>query len=90
MLAIAPKNAWRVGGLEKADSIALDPHKWLHAPFEAGCALVKDAAAHRNTFAVHPEYLESSPVCALLMKLITHRSMARRPGERACRASLFP
>ena len=61
LLAIAPKNAWRVEGLEKADSIALDPHKWLHAPFEAGCALVKDAAAHRNTFAVHPEYLESSP-----------------------------
>jgi glutamate/tyrosine decarboxylase-like PLP-dependent enzyme len=61
LLAIAPKNAWRVEGLEKADSIALDPHKWLHAPFEAGCALVKDAAAHRNAFAVHPEYLESSP-----------------------------
>jgi aromatic-L-amino-acid/L-tryptophan decarboxylase len=61
LLAIAPKNAWRVAGIDKADSIALDPHKWLHAPFEAGCALVKDAAAHRNTFAVHPEYLESSP-----------------------------
>jgi aromatic-L-amino-acid decarboxylase len=60
-LAIAPRNAWRVKGLDKADSIALDPHKWLHAPFEAGCALVKDAAAHQNTFAVHPEYLESSP-----------------------------
>jgi aromatic-L-amino-acid decarboxylase len=59
-LAIAPRNAWRVEGLDKADSIALDPHKWLHAPFEAGCALVKDATAHRNTFAVHPEYLESS------------------------------
>ena len=33
----------------------------MHAPFEAGCALVKDAAAHRSTFAVHPEYLELSP-----------------------------
>ena len=41
--------------------IALDPHKWLHAPFEAGCALVRDASAHRNTFAVTPEYLESTP-----------------------------
>jgi glutamate/tyrosine decarboxylase-like PLP-dependent enzyme len=46
LLAIAPKNAWRVEGLKKADSIALDPHKWLHTPFEAGCALVKDATAH--------------------------------------------
>jgi glutamate/tyrosine decarboxylase-like PLP-dependent enzyme len=60
LLAIAPRNAWRVAGLEKADSIALDPHKWLHAPFEAGCALVRDATAHRNAFAVHQEYLESS------------------------------
>src|SRR3546814_3654095 len=34
LLAIAPENAWRVAGLERADSVALDPHKWLHAPFE--------------------------------------------------------
>ena len=60
-LSIAPKNAWRVEGLNLADSIALDPHKWLHAPFEAGCALIKDGPAHRNTFAVQPEYLELSP-----------------------------
>ncbi|MGX5839576.1 pyridoxal phosphate-dependent decarboxylase family protein [Mesorhizobium sp. ArgA1] len=61
LIAIAPENAHRVGGLEWADSIALDPHKWLHAPFEAGCALVRDASAHRTTFAVTPEYLESTP-----------------------------
>ena len=60
LLAIAPENAYRVVGIEKADSVALDPHKWLHAPFEAGCALVRDAAAHRNAFAVAPEYLETS------------------------------
>ena len=61
LIAIAPQNAYRVTGIAKADSVALDPHKWLHAPFEAGCALVKDAAAHRNTFAVRPEYLETTP-----------------------------
>jgi len=61
LLAIAPQNAWRVAGLQRADSIALDPHKWLHAPFEAGCVLVRDAAAHRATFAVTPEYLETAP-----------------------------
>jgi glutamate/tyrosine decarboxylase-like PLP-dependent enzyme len=61
LIAIAPQNAYRVAGVEKADSLALDPHKWLHAPFEAGCALVKDASAHRNAFAVTPEYLESTP-----------------------------
>ena len=47
--------------LRRPNSIALDPHKWLHAPFEAGCALVRDASAHRKAFAVTPEYLESTP-----------------------------
>ncbi|RUV52837.1 aminotransferase class V-fold PLP-dependent enzyme [Mesorhizobium sp. M7A.F.Ca.MR.228.00.0.0] len=61
LIAIAPENAHRVAGIERADSVALDPHKWLHAPFEVGCALVRDAAAHRGTFAVTPEYLESTP-----------------------------
>ena len=58
LLAIAPRHAHLVKGLERADSVALDPHKWLHAPFEVGCALVRDPAAHRATFAVTPEYLE--------------------------------
>jgi aromatic-L-amino-acid/L-tryptophan decarboxylase len=39
-----------------ADSIAVDPHKWLYAPLEAGCALVRDPAALRNAFAYHPPY----------------------------------
>ncbi|MDX8502306.1 aspartate aminotransferase family protein [Mesorhizobium sp. VK4C] len=61
LIAIAPENRSLVAGIEQAHSIALDPHKWMHAPFEAGCALVRDASAHRNTFAVTPEYLESTP-----------------------------
>jgi aromatic-L-amino-acid decarboxylase len=61
LIAIAPENAFRVAGIERADSIALDPHKWLHAPFEAGCALVRDASVHRDAFAVTPEYLETTP-----------------------------
>ncbi|MER8497625.1 aspartate aminotransferase family protein [Mesorhizobium sp. M1312] len=61
LIAIAPENSHRVAGIERAHSIALDPHKWLHAPFEVGCALIRDAASHRNTFAVTPEYLESTP-----------------------------
>ncbi|MCO5066178.1 MAG: aspartate aminotransferase family protein [Rhizobiaceae bacterium] len=61
LLAIAPENGWRVDGLARADSVALDPHKWLHAPFEVGCALVKDRAKHRSTFAVSPEYLKGTP-----------------------------
>ncbi len=61
LIAMAPKNAHRVFGLERADSIAFDPHKWLHTPFEAGCVLVRDAQGHRQTFAVTPEYLEGKP-----------------------------
>lgn len=61
LLAIAPENAWRVSGLERAQSLAFDPHKGLHAPFEAGCVLFKNATAHRAAFAVTPEYLESAP-----------------------------
>ena len=47
--------------MSEADSLALDLHKWLHVPFEAGCALVRDASVHRATFALHPEYLEEKP-----------------------------
>jgi len=60
LIAIAPENAYRVAGIEKADSVALDPHKWLHTPFEAGCALVRDRSAHRGTFATTAEYMETS------------------------------
>ena len=61
LLAIAPDNAHRVRGLERADSVAVDPHKWLHAPFEVGCVLVRDAAAHLASFSVPQEYLEKTP-----------------------------
>jgi glutamate/tyrosine decarboxylase-like PLP-dependent enzyme len=43
-------------GLSLADSVAVDPHKWLYAPIEAGCALVRDAEALRAAFAYHPPY----------------------------------
>ena len=60
LLAIAPKSKGLVTGIEQADSIALDPHKWLHAPFEVGCALVRDAKAHLGTFTLTSEYLENT------------------------------
>ncbi len=45
-------------GIERADSVALDLHKWMHIPFEAGCVLVRDASAHYDSFALIPEYLQ--------------------------------
>ncbi len=56
--ALAPAQRQLLAGLEAADSVALDLHKWLHVPFEAGCALVRDRSAHRAAFALTPEYLE--------------------------------
>jgi len=43
-------------GLVLADSVAVDPHKWLYAPLEAGCALVRDQHALGAAFAYHPPY----------------------------------
>lgn len=43
-------------GLAEADSVAVDPHKWLYAPLEAGCALVKRPEDLRNAFSYHPPY----------------------------------
>ena len=42
--------------LNHADSVAVDPHKWLYAPLEAGCALVREPEALRTAFAYHPPY----------------------------------
>ena len=43
-------------GLAEADSVAVDPHKWLYSPLEAGCALVRNRDALRAAFAYHPPY----------------------------------
>ena len=48
----------QLSGMHRADSIALDLHKWMHIPFEAGCVVVRDAPAHRDSFALVPEYLQ--------------------------------
>ena len=47
----------QLSGIERADSVALDLHKWMHVPFEAGCILVRDGDAHRRTFSLTPDYL---------------------------------
>ena len=45
-----------LAALGEADSVAVDPHKWLYAPLEAGCALVRDPNALRAAFSHHPSY----------------------------------
>jgi glutamate/tyrosine decarboxylase-like PLP-dependent enzyme len=46
-------------GMERADSLAIDLHKWMYMPYEIGCALVRDKEAHSETFIYEAEYLES-------------------------------
>lgn len=55
---LAPSIAPRLAGVERADSIALDWHKWGQAPYDAGYLLVRDAELHRATFAADASYLQ--------------------------------
>jgi len=54
--AAVPEAPDDLHGLSQADSLAVDPHKWLYAPLEAGCALVRDPEMLRAAFAYHPPY----------------------------------
>ena len=57
LAVLDPELAPRLAGMERADSLAFDLHKWLYVPYEAGCTLVRRAAAHRDTFSLTPGYL---------------------------------
>lgn len=59
LAALVPELRPLVAGLEQADSVAFDLHKWLYMPYEVGCTLVRDQQAHRATFNVTPAYLAS-------------------------------
>ena len=59
LAALVPELRPLVAGLEQADSLAFDLHKWLYMPYEVGCTLVRDQTAHRATFNVTPAYLAS-------------------------------
>lgn len=50
----------QLAGLERADSIAFDFHKWLHVNYDAGFVLVRSDEAHRRAFAERPDYLQGA------------------------------
>jgi glutamate/tyrosine decarboxylase-like PLP-dependent enzyme len=47
-------------GIGEADSISLDPHKWLFQPFECGCVIIRDGDLLRDAFRIVPEYLKDT------------------------------
>jgi len=57
MVALASGLAPLIAGIERADSIAFDFHKWLHVPYDAGCILVRNAALQIEAFGGRPDYL---------------------------------
>jgi aromatic-L-amino-acid/L-tryptophan decarboxylase len=55
---LAPELAQRLDGMERADSLAFDFHKWGQVPYDAGLILVRDGAAHQRAFARSADYLQ--------------------------------
>ncbi|HEX7316748.1 MAG TPA: pyridoxal-dependent decarboxylase [Pyrinomonadaceae bacterium] len=57
-LAFSETHKWRLRGIERADSVSFDPHKWMFVPFECGALLVRDGGrVLRDAFDITPEYL---------------------------------
>jgi aromatic-L-amino-acid decarboxylase len=61
LTALAPSLRPLTRGLDRAHSVAFDFHKWAHVPYDAGFLLVRDAAAHKQTFASPAAYLSRLP-----------------------------
>lgn len=57
LAALSPALRTQMRGIERADSVAFDLHKWLHVPIEAGCVLVRHAEWHRRPFSPPASYL---------------------------------
>ncbi|WP_394827126.1 pyridoxal phosphate-dependent decarboxylase family protein [Pendulispora albinea] len=58
--ALSPALRPKLAGLERADSIAFDLHKWMYFPYEAGCVLVRSDAEHRAAFRYEAAYMAPS------------------------------
>lgn len=60
--ALTERGRRRLAGIDLADSVTLDPHKWFYQPFECGALLVREGHLLREAFEIHPDYLQDSKV----------------------------
>jgi aromatic-L-amino-acid decarboxylase len=60
--ALTDRGRSALRGIELADSVTLDPHKWLYQPYECGCLLVRDGPLLRRAFEIAPDYLKDVTV----------------------------
>lgn len=56
-LQFSPRHKDRLKGIEQADSLAFDFHKWMQVGYDAGCVLIRDEDVHRRAFSDRPDYL---------------------------------
>lgn len=60
LCVLSPELRPRLSGIERADSIAFDFHKWMHVSYDAGCVLVRSSEAHQQAFSMRPAYLAAA------------------------------
>ena len=60
LAVLSPKLKGRLAGLEEADSLAFDFHKWMQVPYDAGCILIRDAALQQAAFSGRQAYLAAA------------------------------
>lgn len=58
--ALCDRGRRALAGIERADSVTVDPHKWLYVPFECGCLLVRDPHLLKAPFQIYPEFLQDA------------------------------
>ncbi len=58
MLMLSEKYKDKIAGIERADSLAMDMHKWMYVPYEASCVLVRNKATHYKAFSLQAAYLQ--------------------------------
>ena len=59
---LTPRGRHLLTGIERADSVTMDPHKWLYQPVECGSVIVRDGPLLRRAFEIVPDYLRDSSI----------------------------